>query len=343
MQKNNFDFLRFLFAFIVVIGHIIVITGIEEFQSYKYLFNTYISVTGFFCISGFLITKSYFNSRNYKDYIIKRAARLLPAYILIILVCFVFFSQISTYSTSEYFLNTITYKYLAANLTFLNFVQPTLPGVFLKNGIEYPVNGALWTLKIEVGFYILLPLILYILNKRSNKLILLTVIYILSVIYNYYFQYLFAETNNQFYSTLAHQLPAFLSYFSCGIALYYYFDLFIKRKNTLLVVGIIIYSIEYFLKIEILSPLALSFIIFAIAYTNLRVESFAKYGDFSYGIYIYHFPLINLAIYFGFFEKFNPYATSIILIITLLTISYFSWHSLESYFLRKVKSQRTIS
>jgi len=340
MQKNNFDFLRFLLAFIVVIGHIIVITGIEEFQSYKYFFNTYISVTGFFCISGFLITKSFFNSKNYKDYIVKRAARLLPAYLMVILACFLFLSLISTNSISDYFSNTITYKYLAANLSFLNFVQPTLPGVFLKNGIEYPVNGALWTLKIEVGFYILLPFILYILNKSKNKSILLVTIYILSVIYNYYFQYLFTTTNNPFYSTLAHQLPAFLSYFTCGIALYYYFDIFIKRKNILFILGTIIYIIEYKLHIEILSPMALSFIIFAIAYSNFKLYKFSKHGDLSYGIYIYHFPLINLSLYFGFFDNFNSYLTALILIIILLIISYISWHLLESYFLKKVKSQR---
>ena len=340
MRKNNFDFLRFLFAFIVVIGHIIVITGIDEIQKYRFFFNTYISVTGFFCISGFLITRSFFNSKNLKDYFYKRAARLMPAYLLIVFTCFILLSLISSYSTPEYFSNILTYKYLAANLTFLNFIQPTLPGVFLKEGIEYPVNGALWTLKIEVGFYLLLPIILFFLNKTNRKLLALALIYAISIIYNYYFKNLYSITGIQIYSTLSHQLPAFLSYFSVGIALHYYFDIIIKHKNTLFFIGLIIYIIEYNLDIEVFSPIALSFIIFALAYSNLRLSNFSKNGDISYGIYIYHFPLINLAIYFGFYTHFNPYFVSGILILILFLISYISWHKLEVVFLRKVKSIR---
>ncbi len=340
MQKNNFDFLRFLLAFIVVIGHIIVITGLDEFQNFKHLFNTYISVTGFFCISGFLITRSYLNSKSLKDYLTKRAARLMPAYFLIIFICFILLSFISTYSFFDYFNNSLTYKYLASNLTFLNFLQPTLPGVFIINGIEYPVNGALWTLKIEVGFYLLLPLILFLLEKSKTKPLLLLLIYFTSIIYNYYFQYLYSTTDIQFYSTLAHQLPSFLSYFAAGIALHYYFNLFVKHKIIFFIIGLTIYIIEYKLNIEILSPLALSFIIFALAFSNLKLENFSKKGDISYGIYIYHFPLINLAIYFGFFTNYNPYVVSGILILILFTLSYISWHKLEIVFLKKAKSLR---
>jgi len=340
MQKNNFDFLRFLLAFIVVIGHIIVITDIEDFQKYKYFFNTYISVTGFFCISGFLIARSYLNSKSIKDYLLKRAARLMPAYLLIIFICFILLSFISTNSISDYFTNSLTYKYLVANLTFLNFLQPTLPGVFVTNGMDYPVNGALWTLKIEVGFYLILPLILFLLERSKTKPLILLFIYTTSIIYNYYFQYLYSKTEIQLYSTLAHQLPAFLSYFAAGISLHYYFDIFIKRKNILLIIGLITYIVEYNLKIEILSPLALSFIIFAIAYSNIKIENFSKHGDISYGIYIYHFPLINLAIYWGFYTKYNPYLVSVVLIFFLFALSYISWHKLELVFLRKVKSMR---
>lgn len=340
MQKNNFDFLRFLLAFIVVIGHIIIITEIEDFQKYKYFFNTYISVTGFFCISGFLIARSYLNSKSLKDYFLKRAARLLPAYLAIIISSFILLSLISSYTLSDYFSNILSYKYLAANLSFLNFIQPTLPGVFLHGGLEYPVNGALWTLKIEVGFYFLLPLILFLLEKSKTKLLILLFIYATSISYNYYFQYLYSTTNIVLYSTLAHQLPAFLSYFAAGIALHYYFNFFIKHKIILFIIGLTIYIIEYKLHIEILSPLALSFVIFAIAFSNLKIENFSKNGDISYGIYIYHFPLINLAIYFGFYKTYNPYLVSGILILSLFVLSLISWHKLEVVFLKKAKSLR---
>ena len=95
MRKNNFDFLRFLFAFIVVVGHIIAVSGIEDFKPYQSFFNSYISVTGFFCISGFLITSSFERTMSIKNYFQKRAARILPAYILVVILCTVSFSLVS--------------------------------------------------------------------------------------------------------------------------------------------------------------------------------------------------------------------------------------------------------
>lgn len=335
MQKNNFDFLRFILAFIVVIGHIIVVTEIDDFQKYKSLFNTYISVTGFFCISGFLITRSYINSGDLKDYIIKRGARLLPAYFVVILICFFGFSLISTYSIIDYFTNLNTYKYLIANLSFLNFLKPILPGVFLRDSIEYPINGALWTLKIEIAFYILLPFFLNILTKSNNKILILCIVYVTSILYRYYFNYQFDNTNIPIYLVLAHQLPAFLSYFVCGIALHFFFEYFTKWKKHLFFCGLIIYTFEYALEIEVLSPVALSFILFAIAFSNLKLTNFGKFGDISYGIYIYHFPIINLAIYFGLFESYNSYIVALLLILFIISISFLSWHLLEKKYISK--------
>ena len=59
MRENNFDFLRFILAFTVVIGHLIIVSGIDDFQKYLRFISSYTSVTAFFIISGFLITNSF--------------------------------------------------------------------------------------------------------------------------------------------------------------------------------------------------------------------------------------------------------------------------------------------
>ena len=70
MKRDNcFDFLRFIFAFNVVLGHLTVIALFPQLQQYHFLFNTYLSVTGFFVISGFLIAQSYERS-SLKSYFI---------------------------------------------------------------------------------------------------------------------------------------------------------------------------------------------------------------------------------------------------------------------------------
>jgi len=342
MNRNNFDILRFYFASIVVISHLIGISRVEEFKNFAVYFNTDFSISGFFCISGYLITKSYVNSISLKSYFSKRAARILPAYLFVIILCSFSFSLISSFSLSEYFNSAQLYRYLGANLVFLNSIQASLPGVFIRDGYESAINGALWTLKVEIAFYLSVPLLLLLLKRINQKHIVLIGVYLFSVIYQYVFDWYFLHTGNTLFSSLSHQFPRFLSYFVSGMALFYYFDLFIANKQKLFVFGVLFLLIGKLTNIEILTPIALSCVIFAIAFSFKGLNSFAKYGDISFGIYIYHCPIINLFVYLGFYDKYNPYLVSIIFLLILFTFSFLSWHFLEKRFLSKVKSVRNL-
>ena len=335
MRQNNFDFLRFVFAFIVVCGHIIVISGVEAFQPFGRVFNTYLSVTGFFCISGFLITRSYVRTQSIKAYFKKRAARILPPYLLVIFSCVLLLSLVSDYGIRDY-TNAQVYRYLLANLTFLNFLEPCLPGVFTSDRLmDCSVNGALWTLKVEVAFYVLVPVLLWLVGKVKRKYVLFVLIYVLSIAYRSGLGELASVTGNHYWTILARQLPGFMSYFVCGMALHYYFDFFIKRKWHFLVIGLLVFVLERHLGWEVLTPLAFASMIFAVAYSFRGLNNFGKYGDISYGIYIYHCPLIKLADDFGLFERYNPYWVAAGIIVLVLMLGFLSWHLLEKRFLKR--------
>ena len=139
---------------------------------------------GFFVISGFLVAKSYTNTPSLKEYFIKRAKRILPAYVFVILFATILFSIFSNYGFYSYFTSISTYQYVAWNLVFLNFVHPCLPGIF-ENNLLCAVNGALWTLKIEEGFYLILPLVFYLITKFKKPFFILFLIYIASLVYWY--------------------------------------------------------------------------------------------------------------------------------------------------------------
>ena len=82
IDTNNFDFLRVVFALTVALSHLIELSDLEILQPYKIYFNTRLAIDGFFVVSGFLIAKSYENSTSIKDYIIRRAKRIIPAYVV---------------------------------------------------------------------------------------------------------------------------------------------------------------------------------------------------------------------------------------------------------------------
>lgn len=336
MRRDNcFDFLRFIFAFNVVLGHLTVISQFAELQSYSQWFNTYLSVTGFFVISGFLIAQSYDRS-SLTSYFNKRAKRLLPAYIFVIISCALGLVALSSISPYEYYTSIDWWEYIGANLCFANFLHPWLPGVFNSSLInDNSVNPALWTLKIEVGFYIIIPLLMIWLRKSKRQWLVLMIIYLLAVLYRNGLSVIANIKQNETYIFLARQLPGFMSYFVTGMTGYLYKDYFISIKKYLLLPAILIFITEYFFDIEIFTPLAWGIIVLWCAYSLPLFNNFAKYGDISYGIYIYHAPILKILLSVGLFTSIGVWSASSLYIIIVLLIGFISWHFLENRFLQR--------
>ena len=213
-----------------------------------------------------------------------------------------------------------------------------MPGVFEGENFYFcAVNGALWTIKVEISFYLLLPVFIYFLQKIKKKYILLLFFYIFAVIFRNGLIYLSAK--NDLLIMIARQLPGFRSYFACRMALFYYFDFFIKYKNIFCIIGFFLLIIERIIGCEILTPFALSAVVFAIAFSLKMLNNFGKYGDISYGIYIFYFPIIQLAIHFVFFEKYNPFFVALCIILTVIFVGFLSWHFLENRILKNYKTK----
>ena len=58
----------------------------------------------------------------------------------------------------------------------------------------------------------------------------------------------------------------------------------------------------------------------------------AKYGDLSYGIYIWHFPVVQTFISLHLFDS-RPIVALCLLILTVLLLALLSWHLIEKPFL----------
>ncbi len=137
-------------------------------------------------------------------------------------------------------------------------MHPSLPGCLEGNA----VNGALWTIKIEIGFYISLPIIIYfwkMIKNQNGKNIYLIILYISSIIYNLLLKKK-AEAWHLPYQ-LSYQLPGFISFFVSGMLIFFNWSNFLRIKNILIVPSIIIFLIRYITNTEILFPAAFAVII----------------------------------------------------------------------------------
>jgi peptidoglycan/LPS O-acetylase OafA/YrhL len=327
-KNNNINFLRLLLAYIVVVFHSRTLSG-SQYPLEK-LFDGHIAVCAFFIISGFLIIRSCWSSNSLQDYLIKRCRRLLPAYFLVIVICMIGLSLFSNMPTSEYFRSPQLFKYFIANVFFMNFLQPSLPGVFVENGSQ-AVNGSLWTIKLEIGFYIIVPIIAYIFNKLETKKrmnLFLGFLYLFGYLYNSVCLYISQKMENRFIEELAHQLPGFIQFFAVGIFCAVNYDLVHKYNKYLIIPGIIILVIYYIFGNEYLLPIGLGIIIMFVGFKFHKLNDIGKNGDYSYGVYIFHFPIIQILVSSGYFEI-NKNIALLIVIGTVFSAAYVSWNFLE--------------
>lgn len=328
LNKNCFDFLRAFFACNVLLSHIGELSQVKELFFLQKISNSYLAINGFFVISGFLVAKSYTSTNSLKSYLMKRVRRILPAYIFVVLFFSILLSFFSKLTFVEYFSSLQLYRYLGWNLIFLNFMEPCLPGLFQEN-LLCAVNGALWTIKVEESFYLILPLLFYFINKTKRKWIVLFLVYLFSFVFYVGFKFYLNKP------LIAKQMPGMLTYFGTGVFMFLYFSKIMKYKLKLLLLCSLLAYISYVYSWYFLFPISFGFTVILSAYTFSSLNNFGKYGDFTYGLYIFHFPLIQLFRSLNFFERFNPYLISIVLILLSILFAVLSWVFIEKRFISR--------
>lgn len=310
-RNNNFDLLRLILALAVVFSHS---NGVYELGQESFIFNQgRLAVDSFFVISGFLITWSIDRGFSTKSYIIKRACRIYPLYFIVILLQFVFLYSFNSSDLSW----KEPIKYLISNFSFLNFIKP-----YFGDTVSHAINGSLWTLKIEVAFYAILPLFLWFFRKLGWPFLLFS--FIVALAYRYGFQVILENDK------MAKQLPGAMTLFIIGIVLYFYgyktkeYIFNNKNKNLLIFLVLAAYGVLIYLTTThpLLSMISyhlligISVFIFVFHTPKLKM----KY-DISYGVYILHYPILVILNYFSLTEK-GSFISLVIVIPTVIILAY---------------------
>lgn len=324
-MHNNFDAVRLLLALIVVCAHLCDLTGIPNIQAFRTFFDAEFAVKGFFTISGYLVMGSYLNSKSFKEYAEKRVRRIYPAYAATIFLCLIMGLVVTTYAVSDFILSSQTVRYLFANLVFLNFLQPTLPGVFDGNPSQ-AINGALWTIKIEVLLYCYIPFIWF--SFRTLSKTLATILFYVASLLGIYL--LTPMVTSPWKVQFAFQL---FSYFTLGA-----FFATEPRVSRFLPLLLLSSGAIYLLNDPIprlwIEPLFFGSLV-VVAATRLPLTLPAgKYGDLSYGVYLLHFPVIQLMVYFQAYQN-NPWPWCLITIVLVAALAWISWHLIEKPMLKR--------
>lgn len=330
-RANRYDLLRLVFALLVLTGHSLQLPApniAPKVESVLIVLGE-MAIRGFFIISGALVYGSLLRSETLGDYALKRVRRLYPAYAVAIIVP----TLLALTLVPEARENLIgVAKYFLANIVFLNFLAPELPGVFQGHRFE-EVNGALWTVKIEVMFYMFLPLIVWIGTKLGKyRHAYLVLIYIGAEVWRFTFEHYGMQYGSSLLLQISRQLPGQMSFIVMGMIAWEFRDFLREKWLAAGVTGLAGTIISLFPYMEWIQAVSLALLVTSIATAPGPKLNAAKFGDFSYGIYGWHFPVVQLVIAMGIYKQsyMLGFATASAITIVLAVLT---WHFVEKPFL----------
>jgi peptidoglycan/LPS O-acetylase OafA/YrhL len=344
-SKNNLDCLRLILASAVFVFHVYALTELRAFEIFGQVVSPVFAVRAFFVVSGLLIYRSYLQSKSVKSYFEKRIRRIYPAYFTAIVVAALACLPLSTMHAAQYF-GLGFWKYLAANLVFLNFLAPSLPGVFATNSIS-AVNGALWTLKIEAAFYLFIP-VLHALCKRWGTKRVMSITFLLSCLWKYGFAFLATvggthgfltlDSSRNIFAQLEVQFPAQLAYFIAGILLMLNLEKLKTHFFAIACISTSLYLVDHWLTGGIFDVFWISGLVVVVGFARY-LGNFSKFGDFSYGVYIVHWPILQTMIALKIGSR-NPAAFLAVNALCVLVTAFLMWHLVEKRFLNRSSHYR---
>lgn len=302
--NNNFGFLRFLGAFLVIFSHSYALTmGSTNLEPLYLLTGNLFSlgalgVAIFFVISGYLITMSWNHHPEALRFLKNRILRIVPGLLGVAIVTMLIIGPLTTViPISEYFRNPMTLQYL--NIVTVFNVDYNLPGVFVNNIYPNAVNGSLWILPLLFKLYIIIlafGLIGLLFKKRF--VLLLTLILIFAYLCNSISYLAFTKPFFDIihYNDFSHFLMIDVSlaaiFFMIG-AVYYFYDDIITYDFKIAIFFVFIWILSFkSMFFTMASMLCLPYIIIYIGKnSSYPLNNVDRYGDFSYGLYIYAFPV----------------------------------------------------
>lgn len=336
---NNFHLLRLIFAAMVAAYHLLLLPGVGLWSGLvdRAALGAELGVQGFFVLSGFLVAGSLERSRTLGLYTEKRVRRLYPAYAIVVIACALAAFAFSAEARER---PEDVGAYLGWNLIFLNFMQPELPGLFVDNPFTV-VNGALWTLKIEVMFYIALPLLALLLRWADRwRWLVMAAIYLLAEVWRIGLREMH-ETGGAgvLFVELSRQLPGQMSFFITGVALYLLRERIAHFWPAAPVGALLLAASIVWPEAEPLRAAGLGLLTVWLAVgTGVSINA-ARFGDLSYGVYIIHFPVIQALTALALFERMPLLAAAAAVAITLV-LALLLWRLVERPFLRADSAYR---
>ena len=337
-RDNNFNLIRIAAAYAVLVTHsFALVAGSETAEPFREALGGMtmgsIAVDLFFIASGFLVTASLLTRQSTIEFVWARGLRIFPAlFVMLVLSVLGLGLFFTTVPWSAYFADPKLYKYFAKGLTLLGGVSYELPGVFAGNPYGNSVNGSLWTMPHEVRMYAILALlwmVLAVTPRFRSKAFKATVVSGAAA------AGLFVVLSRLGVTSGGGNFVRLFFMFFTGAAFFVLKDRIVLSRPVFAVAFAVLllamFTDKHILYLVYVATVA--YLLFFLAYVPSGfVRKYNALGDYSYGVYIYAFPVQQsiIALVPG------VSVSSMVLISTVVTLpmAILSWHFLEKHALR---------
>ena len=337
--QNNYLLLRFLAALLVIYGHSYAIVHLRWHidllqRALRFTFAGTVGVDIFFVISGFLVTGSYLVRRDWFDFMKSRCLRIFPGLIVCLLaMTFLLGPVVTSLPAVQYLTDPQLYTGLLRNFTLVD-LHLRLPGVFDDLPID-SVNGSLWTLPAEFMLYVFLGIFgaAGILFSRKGYLPFILLMCALALGMGLEVNYVHNKVR---------YIPLFFL-FATGSVIRVYSDR-IPLSSWILGVASVVMVLAVYYHFAYAEYVFIAWLVYAtfwFAYVP-NLHFFNRAGDYSYGLYIYAFP-IGQALR-QYIPDIQPMPLFGLTSLLTLVCAMLSWHFVEHPALRlkKVKFRELI-
>lgn len=337
--SNNFGMIRLLAAIEVAVVHAMVTLRLGDDSAALHIIP---GVPTFFLVSGYLIFPSFAASRNLAHYARKRAFRIYPALYVCFAVCVVtllLIGQLDDASGGQLSL------WALAQLSIAQFYNPS----FLRDFGTGSLNGSLWTVSVELQFYMITPLLAWLLLRWKWLWFPLIALFALA---NVAFAALDQESalGKLAMVTFAPWLYMFL----VGAWLSTRADVtaVIRRVSPVFFIAVFAlcaaatWAAGLPLGTNSINPLmftAMAALIIRLAYAKPELSGILRGVDVSYGIYIYHMPVFNLLLWVGLAGSFAAGAFGFVVVICLAAASWFAIERPALSFVHRTQTREKIN
>jgi peptidoglycan/LPS O-acetylase OafA/YrhL len=337
-KTNNFDLIRLAAALQVALIHALADLGVSVPVWLRTIADWFPGVPIFFFISGFLISKSFENNSVLREYAANRFLRIYPA----LAVCFLL--SLASVGLTGYFAEISVSPidmllWAAAQLSVGQFYNPD----FMRGYGLGVLNGSMWTITVELQFYVLVPLTYALLRWRAVSgrrfnLILLALILGFMVVNQLFVHAAAFHTRPLWYKLVGVSFAPWFYMFLVGVLYQRNYAVLHRWLAGRFIPVLAAYCALSLLATQVigwgfgnsLNPLlfiALSIVTFAAAFSDPTLsDRLLRRNDVSYGVYIYHGPVINLLLATGLGSAWLRFPLAIVVTIAL---AYASWRLVE--------------